>query len=119
MNATDRRRSLQILERDHWPDQAEYPSPMVQRCHALRKFPVGELTVEDLRLLIGQDIGLPFLMPLALEIVRKDPLAEGDLYPGDLLRNMLHAPDSYWVDHPDQRSELQELARPVLHALPK
>jgi hypothetical protein len=30
--------------------------------------------------MIGQSIGLPYLLPLALEHLRKDPLAEGDFF---------------------------------------
>ncbi|MFD4693904.1 contact-dependent growth inhibition system immunity protein [Streptomyces sp. NPDC058463] len=55
----DGRRFLEELERD----RGQAPSPdatrLIATAHALRSRPVGTLTVEDLRLLIGQDIGLP------------------------------------------------------------
>nr|WP_095876306.1 contact-dependent growth inhibition system immunity protein [Streptomyces sp. TLI_235] len=38
-----------------------------------------------LRLLIGQGVGLPHLVPLALDLLERDPAAEGGLFPGDLL----------------------------------
>ncbi|MCP3766638.1 contact-dependent growth inhibition system immunity protein [Streptomyces sp. MAR25Y5] len=47
--------------------------------HALRRRPIGELAVEDMRLLIGQNVGLAHLLPLALEVLRDDPMAEGDM----------------------------------------
>ncbi|WP_329300492.1 contact-dependent growth inhibition system immunity protein [Streptomyces sp. NBC_00659] len=53
-------------------------SRLVSTAHALRCRPIGGLTVEDLRLLIGQDAGLAHLLPLALEVLRDDPMAEGD-----------------------------------------
>ncbi len=38
--------------------------------HALRKRPVGELSTEEMRRLIGQDIGMCWLLPMALEHLR-------------------------------------------------
>jgi hypothetical protein len=34
---------------------------------------------------------LPHLVPLALDILEHDPLAEGDCYPGDLLMSLVSA----------------------------
>lgn len=59
--------------------------------------------------MIGQRIGLPHLVPLALDVLEQDPLAEGDFYPGDLLRNVCRVPDSYWAEHPDQAARLARL----------
>ncbi|WP_370418757.1 contact-dependent growth inhibition system immunity protein [Streptomyces sp. QH1-20] len=42
-----------------------------------------------MRLLIGRDVGLAHLLPLALEVLRGDPMAEGDMYEGDLLSAVL------------------------------
>ncbi|MFD5815991.1 contact-dependent growth inhibition system immunity protein [Streptomyces sp. NPDC127038] len=77
--------------------------------HALRSKPVGTLTVEDLRLLIGQDIGLAVLLPLAVEVLRDDPLAEGHMYEGDLLRAVLTRPSAVWSDHPDVAGQLASI----------
>ncbi|MDB5806240.1 MAG: hypothetical protein JWN73_3562 [Betaproteobacteria bacterium] len=54
---------------------------MMTRCCALRKVPIGELKPGDLRVLIGQGIGTEHLMPLALELLSKNALIEGDYYP--------------------------------------
>ncbi|WP_406266166.1 contact-dependent growth inhibition system immunity protein [Actinacidiphila glaucinigra] len=59
----DRDRSLEELERDCWPAPSPNATRLITTAHALRRRPVGELTVEDMRLLIGQDIGLPYLLP--------------------------------------------------------
>jgi hypothetical protein len=63
----------------------------------LRTRPIGTLGTEDLRILIGQGIGLPWLVPLALETLEVDPLAEGDCYPGDLLASVLGVPAEFWL----------------------
>ncbi|WP_458351676.1 contact-dependent growth inhibition system immunity protein [Micromonospora schwarzwaldensis] len=44
--------------------------------------------------MLGQEIGVPALLPLAVQVLLRDPLAEGDYYPGDLLSNVLRLPDS-------------------------
>jgi hypothetical protein len=60
------------------------------------KKPLCEFEIEDLRILIGQSIGLPFLIPLAIEELEKDILAEGDFYEGDLLKSVLTSDVNYW-----------------------
>jgi len=76
--------SIEQLERDYWPVSGA-ASHLVERCHALRKIPICELNVEDIRILVGQGIGLPFLVPIALRGLLKNPYLEGDFFAGDLL----------------------------------
>lgn len=57
------------------------------------------MSVGDLRLLIGQQIGVQWLVSLALEQLRQDPFA-GKLYEGDLLNAVLGAGPFYWDGHP-------------------
>jgi len=83
-----RGRTLEEIEKDVW-SEPKLGSHLVTTCFALRKKPVDEFTIEDLRIMIGQSIGLPTLLPLALDRLRTEPLAEGDFYPGDLLRSVL------------------------------
>jgi len=45
-----------------------------------------QFSVEDLHIMVGQSIGLPYSVPLALQHLPKNPLAEGDFYLGDLLQ---------------------------------
>ncbi|MET8168230.1 contact-dependent growth inhibition system immunity protein [Streptomyces sp. NPDC005329] len=75
--SVDRSRSLDELERDRWQPPPPGATRLIATAHALRSRPVGTPTVEDLRLLIGQDIGLPVLLPLALEVLHDNPPAEG------------------------------------------
>lgn len=93
--------SLEQLENDRWPP-ASYDSHLVQTAHRLRSVPIGELTIEDLRLLLGQQIGTRWLMPLALDGLQDEPRAMGDFYPGDLLSSVLAVEASYWEANPDQ-----------------
>jgi len=101
---SERDKSLQELEQSDWGEPT-YDSPL------------REFTVEDLRIMIGQNVGLPHLVPVALGRLRKDPLAEGDFYPGDLLKSMLTADPTFWREHPQWRDELKEIASRTLARL--
>lgn len=50
--------------------------------------------------MIGQDLGLAYLLPLALEVLRDDPMAEGDTYEGDLLSAVLTRSPTIWQQCP-------------------
>ena len=78
-------KTIENLEKDKWP-QHDFDSFLVRRTQELRKIPLNELTTEDLRIMIGQQIGLDYLVPLALETLTQDIWAEGDFFEGYLLK---------------------------------
>jgi hypothetical protein len=104
----DRRKSLQELEQDDWGEPV-YTSHLVQTCHRLRHVPLEDFATEDLRIMIGQQFSLLYLVPLALEKLEENPLAEGDFYPGDLLKVVLAIPEEFWGVHPDMRNALRRV----------
>jgi hypothetical protein len=107
----DRSLSLEEIEDDYWVDPPADATRLISTAYALRKRPIGALGVEGLRLLISQQIGFDALVPLALDHVERDPLAEGDFYPGDLLDALIgRVPESYWQAHEDQRARLRTVA---------
>lgn len=59
--------------------------------------------------MIGQNIGLKFLIPLALEKLRQDILAEGDYYEGDLLKAVLTSEIEFWNLEPKLTKELEAI----------
>jgi hypothetical protein len=88
-------KSLQNLEKG--PVTAvEYSSNLVKRCTELSSQPLNEYSVEDMRVMIGQQIGLDFLVPLALDQLNTNILSEGDYYPGDLLTAVLKIDKVFW-----------------------
>ena len=101
----DRSKSLQQLESRDWGEPT-FDSHLVTECHRLHKVPLCDYTVEDLRITIGQNIGLEYLVPLAIEKLRENPLVEGNCYPGDLLSNVLGADAAFWRAHPDLHKQL-------------
>jgi hypothetical protein len=107
----DKSRSLEEIEDDRWGDPPADATRLISTAYALHKRPIGALDVEGLRLLISQQIGLDALVPLALDQVERDPLAEGDFYPGDLLDALMRrVPESYWQAHEEQRARVRTVA---------
>jgi hypothetical protein len=102
----NRDRSLEELERDPWPAPSGDATRLVVTVHELRRQPICELTVEDMRLLIRQDVGLAYLLPLALEVLRDEPMAEGDMYEGDLLSAVVTRSPAVWNEWPELGREL-------------
>lgn len=71
---------------------------------------VEQLEVEDLRKLISQNIALDIIVPAAIEILVKDPFAEGDYYKGDLLKSVLSIDDTFWQIHGNLKDKLKVIA---------
>ena len=93
-----RYKNLESLEKRTWDHLKEKDGYLLSTCYALTKKPVDEFDVEDLRIMIGQDIGLKYLIPLALEVLKDDILAEGHFYEGDLLKSVLTSNNEYWKE---------------------
>jgi len=99
-----RTRSLEELEPTVSPVQGN--SYLQSEMRRLRQVPLRQLRLEDMRLLIGQGTGLRFVVPMAIEHVEMHPLASGDFYPGDLLRQVMDVDEEYWNEHRELRSRL-------------
>jgi len=108
--------TLEQLEGTEWREP-DYGSSAVINCHRLRRVPLRDFTVEDLRLTIGQRMGLEHLVPLALEQLERDPMVSGDYYEGDLLQNVQRLPANFWEQHPTLR-ERWHLVQVAVAALP-
>lgn len=101
-------KSLESLEKAIWP-KVDYDSHLVRTTTRLRKIPLNEFTVEDLRIMIGQNFGLPFLIPLALEKLNENILAEGDNFPGDLLSTVVRSDPNFWKENSEYKKILDDL----------
>jgi hypothetical protein len=87
------------------------PTSLLATCEALFLKSLNEYSIENLRIMIGQEIGLEFLVPLALEKLQDDILAEGDFYPGDLLASVLRIDQIFWPTHRDLYDQLKKLVK--------
>lgn len=113
----DMRESLEELEAADWGEPT-YDSHLVTKVHRLRRKPLAEFTVEDLRIMIGQKVGLAFLVPLAIERLELEPLVAGDYYPGDLLQSVLRINRAFWVDHPSCFERVRQVVCQVRELIP-
>lgn len=87
--------TIEQLEKDYWsvPENSSY---LVTLCHKLRRKLICDFDNEDLRVMIGQNIGLKYLIPIAIEKLKQNILTEGDYYEGDLLTSVLSSDEIYW-----------------------
>jgi hypothetical protein len=109
--------TLEQLERDVWPEPAPHEATsLITKCHRLRKTPIEEFTVENLRTLIGQGIGVAHLAPVALAVLDHEPLAQGDFYPGDLLSAILQPTN--WPALEPWSARLEDVCNAARSALP-
>ena len=91
--------TLEELEGEEWGliDDTSY---LISESHRLRHVPLGEFTNENLRVMLVGEVGLRYLVPIALERIGADTLASTDFGPGDLLRTVLHLPSEFWESFP-------------------
>lgn len=101
-------KTLEELENQTWK-YPEFDSYLLRTCYELRKKSLQQFTVEDIRILVGQNIGLKYLVPIAISVLQENILAEGDFYEGDLLKSSLTIQEEYWQDDYQNWKQLNEL----------
>ena len=112
----DKLKTLEVLENDFW-GPPEFESHLVITCHKLRKVPLQELSPENLRMLIGQEIGLQYLIPLALDILENNLLVSGDMFEGDLLCSVAQVSRQFWDNHEDLKVRAFELSHAITSSI--
>ena len=83
---------------------------LVTTVHRLRYKPLEQFSIEELRITIGQNIGLEYLVPIAIERLQEDPFVEGDFYRGDLLVSVLSIERQFWLKHPELHQMVVRIA---------
>lgn len=101
-------KTLENLQKELWPKMNFY-SDLITRISNLRKVPLNEFSIEDLRIMISQNFGLSYLIIIAIDKLKEHVLVEGDLYPGDLLETVISVQKQFWIKHPDYKKQLQEI----------
>ncbi len=108
--------TLSQLEDHDWGPPT-YDSHLVTTIHKLRYKPIGQFTVEDLRICLGQKMSVGILLPLALDQLERDPLVSGDYYEGDLLQNVVHCEDK-WPRDPQTLGRLRAVLERAVALIP-
>jgi len=105
----DRSRSLEQLEGRRWPAPPGDATPMVKNIHELRRCPVGTLEPHELARLVGQGVGLSWLLPLAVEMLKESAPAQaaGGFYDDDLLTAVVTVDPRVWEEDPELAGELK------------
>lgn len=104
-----RQKSIENLEKDFWGQPPKDSTPLVDKVHRLRTIQIEKLEPKDIRLLIGQNVGLRFLIPVALDILSGDIFADTDFYNGDLLQNVLQVDKGFWNENKELKDKLDGL----------
>jgi hypothetical protein len=84
------------LENNVWKELSEYPTDLIEKCHQYRKVSISKLSIEQIRLLVSQQIGLEHIIGIALNKLEQNILAAGDFYAGDLLIAVSKIPMDFW-----------------------
>jgi len=100
-------KTLQDLDGEDWGGPP-YPTSLVETCHRLRRVPLRDFADEDLRIMIGQDIGLDYLIPLALDRVEDEPWLCATFYDGDMLWYLIKRV-TYWPTHASEKARFDRV----------
>lgn len=104
----DLNKTIEQLEGKVYPIVTDSTN-LVLKITSLRKKRLSDFTIEDLRICIGQDEGLAYLVPLAIEQLKENVLAEGDYYEGDLLLSVLRSDKNFWLANKDSWKTVKQL----------
>lgn len=95
----------------------EHGSHVVTESTRLRRKRIGEFTLENLRLMVGQQIAPDVLMPIALRLLAFNPWLRGDFYPGDLLSAVLRTEPEFWLRSKHLYDDLVDVIDPLTTVL--
>lgn len=88
--------TIEQIENNNWGEPGDDSTGLVKTIFALRKKDICSFSIEDLRILIGQNVALDSLIPIAIGKLSENFFSEGDFYEGDLLHNVLRSDRNFW-----------------------
>ena len=104
-----KQKSIENLEKDFWGQPPKSSTPLVAKVHRLRTIQIEKLEPKDIRLLVGQNVGLKYLIPIALDILQADLFIDAELYDGDLLQNVINVNNGFWDDNKELKQKFNDL----------
>ena len=93
------------------PMEPESDTYVLRTAARALRLPLGDLSAEEIRLLIGQKTGLKYVLPLAVAILKKNPMIQTCYYPGDLLAVCKQLAPSDWNMNPAEQRAFQEIVK--------
>lgn len=110
-------KSLNELENIPVPRPHEFESYLVKRCYDLANKKLKFFSPEDIRMMIGQNWGLEYLIEMAIEILKETPFIETDLFKGDLFLYVLEIDEKYWESNINQKQIVCQIFKDNLTGL--
>ncbi|WP_397447792.1 contact-dependent growth inhibition system immunity protein [Polaribacter sp. R77954] len=102
-------KSIEQLENNYWKKESEFPTTLIEKCFEYRKIKLSELSTEQIRLLISQEIGIDFLIEIAIKKLEQNIIAEGNLYEGDLLDSVSKISTEFWSKNKFELKKLKTI----------
>lgn len=90
-------------------DSGGIESGLVKKCSLARAKKISSLSLNDIRILISQGMGLKYILPIAISHLEREPLIFADLYKGDLLVAVLTTPEKFWLENVDLNNRVVEI----------
>ena len=106
-----KQKSIENLEKEFWGQPPTNSTPLVEKVHRLRTIQIEKLKPKDIRLLIGQNVGLKYLIPVALDILQDDLFIDAEFYEGDLLQNVIKVDNGFWDDNKELMHRFNDLLK--------
>lgn len=121
IDTTDFSKSLDELQGVTSENAEMAPTELVRGIIVARSKPMKDLRAHEIGQLVVQQSGFPFLLDLVIPILVDDPLFDGGYYPGDVLSNLIRAPERVWAGRQHLRDALpsiyqRALKRPIEEA---
>lgn len=105
-----------ISELEGWKWKGEIPARQTHsgtecRYYELHNLEISKLDLSDIRFLIGQNSGLVYLVPIAINKLKENIFMEVEYYEGDLFCSLLQINNepNYWQSHQRENQELISL----------
>lgn len=89
--------------------EQDLDSTLINRCQNLWLKALKDYNFADLRIMIGQGLGLSELIPMALTALEDNPCIDAELYKGDLLQVVFSVGNDFWKNHDDLNTRVVEL----------
>lgn len=97
-------KSIEELENDYWKEP-EFKSGLTMICYRARKKRINELNEDEICTLIRQNIGLKYLLPVAVKKFEEYMNNINDFYLSSLLDTLLNLDNNQWINNKEQKEK--------------
>ena len=97
-------KSIEELENDYWKEP-EFKSGLTMICYRARKKQINELNEDEICTLIRQNIGLKYLLPVAVKKFEEYMNNINNFYLSSLLDTLLNLDNNQWINNKEQKEK--------------